>query len=71
MSSEGTRVVLVKPGDVLLIGNVGSLDTDALTNAGEAFTQLRSALGLAGIFVFEDDIDLAVTAASAQDRAEG
>jgi hypothetical protein len=57
-----TRIVLVKPGDVLMLGNVtlpeneGDLDLFLM-----ALSTLKDTLGLAhDILVFEDDIDLAV-----------
>jgi hypothetical protein len=60
-----TRVVLVKPGDVLMLGNV---TTPEDVEEGEAFDaallQLKSTLGLAHVLVFEDDIDLAVKPAA-------
>lgn len=49
------RVVLLKPGDVLLIGNAGALETDDLAG----LDRLRDTLGLAFVGVFEADIDLA------------
>lgn len=56
--SDGVRVVLLKPGDVLLIGNVGQLGEDAVDALNQAASQLRSALDLAGVALFEGDIDL-------------
>jgi hypothetical protein len=53
--ADGARIVLVKPGDVLAIGNFTG-DCDALS---EALNGLKEHLGLAHILVFEDDIDLA------------
>ncbi|GFH34305.1 hypothetical protein [Streptomyces pacificus] len=55
-----TRVVLVKPGDLLLIGNVGELDTDTLyEQVPQLLENIKTALGLAGVVIFEGDIDLA------------
>lgn len=56
--SEAARIVLVKPGDVLIFGNVSVAPDSPLMTA--AMTQLKEVLGLAQILVFEDDIDLAV-----------
>ncbi len=58
------RVVLVKPGDVLLIGNVGALDTDDVEALHDGASQLSTALGLAQVALFEGDIDLTVTTPS-------
>jgi hypothetical protein len=60
MASD-TRIVLVKPGDVLMLGNVAlpelASDLDAFH---AALSTLRETLSLEHICVFEDDIDLAV-----------
>lgn len=56
--SESARIVLVKPGDVLIFGNV-SVDLDSPLIAA-AMTQLKETFGLAHILLFEDDIDIAV-----------
>lgn len=56
MAAE-TRIVLVKPGDILMFGNVGGFDLDAVSDALGALTK---ELGLRHVYVFEDDIDLAV-----------
>lgn len=62
--TDAVRVVLLKPGDVLLIGNVGQLAEDALDALHEGAAQLRSALGLAQVALFEGDIDLSATTQS-------
>lgn len=49
------RVVLIKPGDVLVIGNTGVLENPCLA----IFGPIKDALGLAGVVIFEGDIDLA------------
>jgi len=54
-ASAETRVLLVKPGDALVFGNVGRFD---LEDIGPHLTPLRDALGLKGIFIFEADIDM-------------
>ncbi len=64
MSADAVRVVLLKPGDVLLIGNAGQLDEDAIDALHTAASHLSSALGLAQVALFEGDIDLAVTTQS-------
>ncbi|WP_327377997.1 hypothetical protein OG393_30970 [Streptomyces sp. NBC_01216] len=54
-----TRVVLLKPGDLLLIGNVGSLgDDDAILEAAKISQALKEKLGLGGLVMFEGDINL-------------
>jgi hypothetical protein len=64
------RIVLVKPGDVLILGNVTlPPDGDALETFHVSLGKLRETLGLEHILVFEDDIDLAVQA-SAEVRYE-
>lgn len=50
---ECRRVLLVKPGDVLLIGNAGSIGLDMVREAGKAF----DALGISAM-IFADDIDM-------------
>lgn len=56
-----TRIVLVKPGDVLMLGNVTlPEDEDALTAFDSALRTVGETLGLEHVLVFEDDIDLAV-----------
>ncbi|WNI16922.1 hypothetical protein [Actinacidiphila sp. ITFR-21] len=54
-----TRIVLVKPGDVLIIGNAPSIDHEEVA---PLLTGLRQQLGLARIMLFSDDIDLAAVA---------
>lgn len=48
------HVVLARPGDVLLIGNIGHLPPDQLSVLGEAFRHL----GIE-VLVFAADIDIA------------
>lgn len=60
--SDAARIVLVKPGDVLIFGNVTvDVDDPVLT---ETMTSLKEMLGLAGVLIFDDDIDLAVQQSS-------
>lgn len=70
MTDTSARVVLVKPGDILIIGNIGTLDDEAIATAGEAVSRLHTQLGLAGVVLFEGDIDLATVAQSALDTRE-
>lgn len=53
-----TRVVLVKPGDVLIFGNIG--DSVDVEEAADAARSLKDHLRLAAIWFFNEDIDLAV-----------
>lgn len=59
---DGTRVLLARPGDVLLIGNVGDLRRPDLTN--EAISTLGTVLGVK-VFVFAGDIDISKVPADA------
>lgn len=56
MSDQETRVVLVKPGDVLLIGNVGELLPDQQVT--DALRGLKRAIGCE-VYLFAEDIDIA------------
>ena len=44
---------------VLIIGNVGTLPAEAVEQALAGINALKESLGLAGIVIFEGDIDLA------------
>ncbi|MEU5442755.1 MULTISPECIES: hypothetical protein [Streptomyces] len=57
-----TRAVLLKPGDALLIGNVGTHEATALADLVEALAIVRQALGLSTVTVFGDDIEMAAAA---------
>ncbi|MBM0275119.1 hypothetical protein [Micromonospora tarensis] len=52
--ADEKRVVLVKPGDVLVIGNVGDHSLEDLQRAAEHLKQI----GLAGVLLFAADIQL-------------
>lgn len=63
-SSNSTRVLLVKPGDVLVFGNVGQVPERVTATAGALRDQLR----LAGVVLFSGDVDMAaIPAATARD----
>lgn len=49
-----TRVLLIKPGDVLLIGKVGDVDPEG---ASEAAAAIQDAIGVR-IVIFTEDIDI-------------
>lgn len=53
--SEVRHVVLVKPGDILVFGNVGAVDLEVMADAVQ---RLRQELDLK-VVVFEADIDMA------------
>ena len=64
---DSTRVVLVKPGDVLLLGNVGHIvDPVACANALKGLADV----GIARTLVFAEDIDLAAVDAAHFRRIE-
>jgi len=52
---DGTRVLLIRPGDVLLIGNIGQPTNPTATNA--AIAELRKSVGVK-VFLFTGDIDI-------------
>lgn len=51
----GVRVVLVKPGDILAIGNLGELPEPL----PDLVADLRNQIGLASVWLFAADIDIA------------
>jgi hypothetical protein len=65
-----TRIVLVKPGDLLVIGNVGALYEDEQDPDLTPLTTIKEALGLAGVVVFEGDIDLAAVTPHAVEQVD-
>lgn len=67
MSAEPTRVVLVKPGDVLIIGNV-QVDFTKLGAFGQAVETLRDTMGLRQIVICEDDVSIAAETSGAPRR---
>jgi hypothetical protein len=73
-SQGGTRVVLIKPGDVLLIGNVGSDLAAASRQALDAMAESFEKVGILA-FAFAGDIELAKVPGMAEqiaaDRAKG
>jgi hypothetical protein len=58
MDLNDRRAVLLKPGDLLIIGNVGDLDPGALESMRVGLIELRESLDLAGIVIFEEDVDM-------------
>ena len=61
--SDETRLVIVKPGDVLVLANVGPLGGN-LPDLPDLLTALRDELGLRHILIFERDADLSVVPVS-------
>lgn len=62
MTDDAMRTVVLRPGDTLLIGNLGQTSEDALDALHEGLGQLRLALGLSSVTVFEQDVDVAAVA---------
>lgn len=59
MAAEGTRVVLVKPGDLLLVGNVGDLGSQTEMEVSlRPIVDRFAALNVSVVF-FKEDIELA------------
>lgn len=53
--SDGTRVLLIKPGDILLVGNLGTdLDPVALSRAIGEFSEQTGIK----VYAFAADIDI-------------
>lgn len=52
------RAVLLKPGDLLVIGNVGSLPVEAIEHLDEGLRQIKEALGIEGVLIFENDVSV-------------
>lgn len=61
MTDASGRVVVLKPGDALYLGNLGQHDYDHVVLT-EGLRFLSEALGLTSVMVFEQDIDLAAAA---------
>ncbi|WP_156206149.1 hypothetical protein [Streptomyces lycii] len=61
VSDSGTRVVLVKPGDVLVFGNVGDVDAEQVSLLGGL---LRDLLPDTQVVLFAEDIDMAAVPCS-------
>lgn len=53
-----SQAVLLKPGDLLVIGNVGPMTAEGADHLSGALQSIKEALGLAGAVAFEGDIDL-------------
>lgn len=56
MTAEETRVVLIKPGDALVIGGVRDAPLDALERAVDGLREI----GLPGLILTTDDASIAV-----------
>ena len=55
-----TRIVLVKPGDVLILGNVGEFAASDAKTIAHHLEVLKRRLGLREVLLFEGDIELAM-----------
>lgn len=60
MPDSETRLVIVKPGDVLVLANVGPLGDEV----PDLLRALKEDLGLAHVLVFAEDADLSAVPAS-------
>lgn len=58
-ASDVTRIVLLKPGDVLCIGNLGPMGSEDCADLYASLANLKESIGLHAVAVFEADIDLA------------
>lgn len=65
------RAVLLKPGDLLIIGNVGDIPTAALADMCDHLGEVKETLGLAGVAIFEADVDLSVLSHQTCDAGVG
>lgn len=52
--AEEKRVVLVKPGDVLVIGNLGTTEEEEIVSAIDSLHRL----GLSSLLLFAEDIQI-------------
>jgi hypothetical protein len=71
--SDGVRIVLVKPGDYLAIGNAASLTDDDTGALADGVERIRTLLGVAGVLLFDGDVELASVSPSelAQSAGQG
>jgi len=53
---EDPRAVLLKPGDLLVIANVGKLPRDQIEALHHGMQEIKEALGFAGVVIFEQDV---------------
>jgi hypothetical protein len=67
-----TRIVLVNPGDVLILGNVAiPVDKEAREAFDTVFHTLKETVGLAHVLVFEDGVDLMVNPMPSEEPCHG
>jgi hypothetical protein len=62
--AAASRIVLIHPDDVLVFGNIGDFDPDVIKNIGK---ELREDLGIKRVMFFEDDVDVTVVRAQADE----
>jgi hypothetical protein len=65
MTSGERRMILIKPGDTLLIGNLGDLEPETCDMAMHAFRSL----GLDRVVLFVQDIDIDLARATHKERS--
>lgn len=56
--TDEKRVLLLKPGDTLLIGNVGDLPAEVFNEVTGALAVLREHVGVVDVVLFERDISI-------------
>ena len=50
------RCVLLKPGDLLVLGNVGEMPYESVETLQRALSDIKDVLGFAGVVIFEQDV---------------
>lgn len=68
--SNDPRAVLLKPGDLLVIGNVGQLPAETVQVLHEALGQVKEALGISGVVIFESDVSISAIEERAFKKAQ-
>lgn len=62
------QAVLLKPGDLLILGNTGTISPESHAGLMTGLSELRDSLNLAGIVIFEEDVDLSTIDAAEVER---
>lgn len=69
MPTETARVLLLKPGDHLIIAGIGAIG-EAHDRLHDAIAELKERLNLGAVWVFEADIDIAKAEIATRLKAE-